>query len=505
MVLPRIRVVPTGSGARAVQVIWHYRDNKPVLDHVGSAHTDEELALLNARAQRLIDDRQPRLAIDSDAAKAATGSAEAPLAITGERAGYLIDAIGGVYRRLGFDTATEGDQVFEHLVIARIVQPGSKLDSIETLAEIGIRSASYPTIKRRLPIYAKPGFQDGLTRACAAKAGIGPGVLVLFDVTTLYFETDTPDELRIPGYSKERRLEPQITVGLLSDETGFPLAVGAFEGNKSEKLTMLPMIEQLQRTYDLTRVTVVADSGMFSAANKKSIIEAGLGYILGTRIAQVPYPIARWRREHPDLDYVDGQIWEIADRTGRGPEGVPHSITYYQYSADRARRSRKGIAEQVRKAEDAVAGKTAVKRNRYVDLHRPTKTVNYELAEKNTALAGIKGYETNQIDLNADQVINAYRQLLRIEKAFRMSKSDLKARPVYHRTKDSIDAHLTIGMAAMAVGHELEHRTGLSLRRLVRTLKRYRTFELSISGHTVHAATPLPADAQALIQRLAKT
>ncbi|WP_297103150.1 hypothetical protein [Tessaracoccus sp.] len=192
MVLPRIRVVPTASGARAVQVIWHYRDNKPVLDHIGSAHTDEELVLLNARAQRLIDDRQPRLALDGDAAKAATGSVEAPLAIAGERAGYLIDAIQGVYRSLGFDTATNGDEVFEHLVMARIVHPGSKLDSIETLAEIGIRSASYRTIKRRLPVYAKPGFQDGLTRACAAKAGIGPGVLVLFDVTTLYFETDTP-------------------------------------------------------------------------------------------------------------------------------------------------------------------------------------------------------------------------------------------------------------------------------------------------------------------------
>ena len=171
MVLPRIRVVPTASGARAVQVIWNYRDNKPVLDHIGSAHTEEELVLLSARAQRLIDDRQPRLAID--AGGLATGSVEAPLAIAGERAGYLIDAIQGVYRSLGFDTATGGDEVFEHLVMARIVHPGSKLDSIETLAEIGIRSASYPTIKRRLPVYAKPGFQDGLTRSCAVKAGIG--------------------------------------------------------------------------------------------------------------------------------------------------------------------------------------------------------------------------------------------------------------------------------------------------------------------------------------------
>ncbi|MDF1490276.1 hypothetical protein P0D62_18225 [Tessaracoccus sp. HF-7] len=73
-------MVPTGSGARAVQVIRRYRDSKPVLDHIGSAHTDEELALVSARAQRLIDDRQPRLAIGAEVAM--TGSAEAPLAIS---------------------------------------------------------------------------------------------------------------------------------------------------------------------------------------------------------------------------------------------------------------------------------------------------------------------------------------------------------------------------------------------------------------------------------------
>ena len=102
-------------------------------------------------------------------------------------------------------------------------------------------------------------------------------------------------------------------------------------------------------------------------------------------------------------------------------------------------------------------------------------------------------------------MINAYRQLLRIEKAFRMSKSDLKARPIYHRLKESIDAHLTIVMAAMAVGCELETRSGLSLKRLVRTLKRYRTFRLDINGHTIHAAAPLPPDVQTLVQQLTQT
>lgn len=117
-------------------------------------------------------------------------------------------------------------------------------------------------------------------------------------------------------------------------------------------------------------------------------------------------------------------------------------------------------------------------------------------------MAGIKGYQTNRTSLSPEQVIHSYRQLLKIEKSFRMSKSDLKARPIYHRKRDSIDAHLTVVMAAMAVGHLLEQRSGLSLKRLVRTLKKYRTFESQVAGHTVHAASPIPDDAAELICRL---
>ncbi|GAB2505883.1 hypothetical protein CATRI_04510 [Corynebacterium atrinae] len=275
--------------------------------------------------------------------------------------------------------------------MARIVQPGSTFDSVETLAEIGMESASYPTINRRLPKYATTQFRDRLTSACASHAGIGPGVLVLYDVTTLYFETDKEDDLRKPGFSKERRLEPQITVGLLSDATGFPLAVGAFEGNMAETRTMVPMIRRFQESFHVDEITVVADAGMFSAGNKAAIVEAGLDYILGTRFRDIPYPVATWRTNNPGQDYVDGQIWMIADRTGRGPDGVPHSVTYYQYSWDRARRTLKGIDEQVAKAEKAVAGTIAVKRNRFVDLKAPNKQVNWALVDKNKALAGIKG------------------------------------------------------------------------------------------------------------------
>ena len=502
---PKIRTVPTASGATAVQVIWQYTNRKPVLDHLGSAHTEEELALLTAQAQRLIDGDQLGLdlGISTEVTMpAGTGAHDNPVPITSEKAGHLIDAIRGAYQQLKLDHATDDDAVFFDLVAARLIHPGSKFESIETLAEVGRASASYRTIQRRLPLYATTPFRDKVTHALATYAAIGPGVMVLFDVTTLYFETDKEDDLRKPGFSKERRLEPQITVGLLSDARGFPLAIGAFEGNKAETHTMVPMIQRLRDAYGLDDITVVADAGMFSAGNKKAVVDAGLHYILGTKEREIPYPLAAWRKNHPDATYTDGQVWTYADRAGRGPDGIPHTLTYYQYSWDRARRTLKGIDEQIAKAERAVAGQVPVKRNRYVDLKAPNKQVNHALAEKHRALAGVKGYETSRVDLDADQVISAYRQLFKIEKAFRMAKSDLKARPIFHRKKDSIDAHLTIVMAAMATGHVLEQASGLSLKRLIRTLKKYRSFTIEVAGQTVHAQSPVPAEVQNILDQL---
>jgi hypothetical protein len=123
---------------------------------------------------------------------------------------------------LGFDTASDGDPVFEAFVLARIIEPTSKLDSRRVLTEVGVRPPAYRTLTRRLPGYATDPFREALAAMCAAHVGLGPGVLVLYDVTTLYFETDAGDGFREPGFSKERRLEPQITVGLLTDAEGFP-------------------------------------------------------------------------------------------------------------------------------------------------------------------------------------------------------------------------------------------------------------------------------------------
>ena len=126
--------------------------------------------------------------------------------------------------------------------------------------------------------------------------------MVLYDVSTLYFETDVGDGFREPGYSKQRRLEPQITIGLLTDARGFPLMVEAFEGNRAETTTIIPSLQAFQAAHALPEITVVADAGMLSDGNLRALSGAGLRFIVGQKIPEVPYVVRKWMDAHPGQD-----------------------------------------------------------------------------------------------------------------------------------------------------------------------------------------------------------
>jgi Transposase DDE domain len=504
-VSPYVRTVKTSSGAMAVQIVYSSRRGSREIEHLGSAHSGAEVELLKAAARQRLAAGQGELDLGLD-----TAAAGGPLPITASRMGCLLDALSHAYRVLGFDQASGGDEVFEQLVPARIIEPVSKADSARVLEEAGVAPASYPTVSRRLRVYAKDSWRERLSAACARHAGLGPASLVLYDVSTLYFETDEGDGFREPGFLKEQRLEPQITIGLLTDQGGFPLMVSAFEGNKAETKTMLPVITSFMAAHDLPDVTVVADAGMVSEANQKAIEAAGLSFILGMKIPHVPYAVAQWHREHRGEQIRDGHVftqpWPAGPNGGRRDQ-----VIYYQYRHDRARRTLRGIDEQVRKAEQAVTGKAPVKRNRFIQLSGGTRSVNRELEAKARALAGIKGSITNLracpdgTPVTADFVITAYHQLFQIERSFRMAKSDLQARPVYHRKRDSIEAHLTLVFAALAVSRWIERQTGWSIRKFVKTARRYRTIQIQAGPHIITAADPLPDDLRQALEAINNT
>jgi hypothetical protein len=513
-VVAYVRTVKTASGARAVQIVHSQHRGSRDIEHIGSAHTDADLELLKAVARQRLAAGQGELDLRLPDSPANGGG---PLPITSTRAGHLLDALGRGYDALGFAAAAEHDEVFKALVLARIIEPTSKLDSLRVLEETGAAMPSYATVKRRLRVYAtgrkavdadEPEFDAAggpwrarLARACAHHVRLGPATLLLYDVTTLYFETDSADGFREPGFSKERRLEPQITVGLLTDGAGFPLMVHAFEGNRAETTTMVPVLQSFLDAHDLTDVTVVADAGMVSDANKHALEDAGLSFILGARIPDVPYVVKAWRQAHPDTEIPDGHVFVQPWPAGPADKRRDHTI-FYQYRADRARRTLRGIDQQIAKAENAVAGLAPVKRNRYVSLTGATKTVNRKLEAKNRALAGIKGYITNLENPEPDQVIGAYSRLLQVEKSFRMSKTDLAARPIFHHTRESIEAHLTIVFAALAVSRWIENTTGWSIKRFVTTARRYRTIEIQAGDHTITAADPVTAELQTALDAI---
>jgi hypothetical protein len=499
--VPYVRTVRTSSGATAVQIVYSSHRGSRQIGHLGSAHTAAEVELLKAAARQKLAAGQGELELGLD-----TGAPGGPLPITSSRMGHLLDALWQAYDVLGFGQATAGDEVFFQLVAARVIEPVSKLDSLRVLEEAGLAPASYPTVNRRLPVYARDAWRQRLSAACAAHAGLGPASLVLFDCSTLYFETETGDGFRESGFSKERRLEPQITIGLLTGADGFPLMVSAFEGNKAETKTMLPVISAFMAVHDLPDVTVVADAGMVSEANQKAIEAAGLSFILGAKIPYEPYVVQWWRREHPGQPVPDGHIF--TQPWPAGPSGGRGKVIYYQYRHDRARRTLHGIGQQVANAEKAVAGQVPVKRNRFIRLSGGTRTVNRDLEARARALAGLKGYVTNLAacpdgtPVTPEFVIGAYHQLFQIEKSFRMAKSDLQARPIYHRTRDSIEAHLTIVFAALAVSRWIEARTGWSIRKFVKTARRYRTIEIQAGDQVITAADPLPSDLREALNKI---
>lgn len=191
------------------------------------------------------------------------------------------------------------------------------------------------------------------------------------------------------------------------------------------------------------------------------------------------------------------QPWPAGETAGRSDH-----VYYYRYKADNARGTLKGIDEQVAKAENAVAGRASVERNRFVKLSSAEKTVYRELETKARSLAGIKSYVTKLTDQPAEFVISAHHRLPQVEKSFRMSKGDLRARPIYARLRDSIDANLQIVIAALAVSRWIEETTDWSIRRFVRTLRIYRNATITISEHDIEAAVPLEPDAANAVEAI---
>ncbi len=522
-----------------MQIAEYVDGRRRIVTHLGSAHTEAELGLLLERARGLLVDAGQDgfdLGIEATPPKAGLVAPAADVGlfamqqqrvdrslvaaprVVGTSSRLLFEVFAGVYSDLGFGVVA--DETFRDLVIARIVEPTSILDTGRVLSDLGQAPASEKTMRRTLGRAQRRGYRDQIATVCFHHAVTSGDVsLCLYDVTTLYFEAEKEDDLRKVGYSKERRVDPQVVVGLLVDRHGFPLEIGCFPGNKAETTTIVPIIQAFQKRHDLADLVVVADAGMLSASNLRELDDAHLRFIVGSRLTKAPVDLESHFRWHGDA-FTDGQIIDtITPRTQRTIENdakvkaepvwnpAEHTGSWravWAYSTKRAVRDTTTLTLQENRAKEVVAGNKNARMPRFVKTTNGARSLDQSALARARRLVGLKGYVTN---INAEkmpaaEVIASYHDLWHVEQSFRMSKTDLRARPMFHHTKDAIEAHLTIVFTALAVSREVQNRTGLALRNIIRQLRPLRSATIAINGAEQTFPPAIPTDKQAILDAI---
>jgi transposase len=366
--------------------------------------------------------------------------------------------LGKIFNEIGFNKIA--DELFRHLVIARLIYPVSKLKTIDYLQKYKGITLHVNEIYRyldklhdsQIKEVQKISFNHTL-QVLGNKLSI-----VFYDVTTLYFEAADEDDLRKTGFSKDgKHSQPQIVLGLLVSENGYPLDYEIFEGNKFEGHTMLPVIEAFKTKYKMEQLIVVADAGLMSAKNIKALIEQHYDFVIGARIKNETFDI---QQKILDLKLVHEQSAEL-----QKDDTLRLIISYSETRAknDNYNRSR-GMERLKKQLEKGKLTKENISNkgyNKYLKLEGEIKVnIDEEKFKDDTKWEGLKGYLTNT-DLDKETVLSYYKQLWQIEQTFRITKTDLRIRPIYHYKRRRIEAHICIAFAACKVYKELERQLRL--------------------------------------------
>ncbi|HET8860421.1 IS1634 family transposase, partial [Marivirga sp.] len=362
--------------------------------------------------------------------------------------------LGQIFHDIGFSKVK--DEYFKHLVIGRIAYPKSKLKTTEYLLRYHHIDWDEDQVYRYLDkLYStQKEIVQQISYDHTLKVLDHNISVVFYDVTTVYFEIDQEDELRKTGFSKEgKHQHPQIVLGLLVSKNGYPLAYEIFEGNKFEGHTMLPVVDAFKQKYNLNQLIIVADSGLLSNTNIEELQQKGYEFILGARIKTEKDSI---KKKILALNLSNGQSAVI----NKG--AIKLIITY---SDDRAKKDRYNREKGLRRLEKQLKSGKLTKSNinnrgynKFLKLEGEINIfIDQEKLENDCKWDGLKGYVSNA-KMNKSEIIENYQHLWQIEKAFRIAKSDLKIRPVYHRLQRRIEAHICISFVAYKVYKELERQ-----------------------------------------------
>jgi transposase len=442
------------SGSISVQILKKEGRKNILIQTVGSSKDSSKVEELYQEALRLIPilEKRPTFNFLSENDKKLLSFSQtlnnANISVVGAKLVF-----GTLFDRIGFDVIK--NPLFKDLVLSRILYQGSKLKLVEYLRRYEHREVSIGRIYRFLDKLNCQYKEEVEAIAFRHTQKILNTISVVFyDMTTLYFEAQDEDDFRKIGFSKDGKFQnPQIMLGLLVGEQGYPIGYELFEGNTFEGHTLIPVLEKFQEKFHLRKPIVVADSGLLSRKNIQQLKAKGYTYILGARIKNTSDALA-WRIMELNLS-TDGAMASLEQE-----EEERLIITYSDSRAKKDRHNRqKGLARLEKKVRSGMLNKEHINArgyNKYLRLSNEVKVeIDYRKFEADGAWDGLKGYTTNAT-LPCKTVVENYANLWHIEKAFRMSKSDLQIRPIYHYTKRRIEAHISISFVAYTLYKELE-------------------------------------------------
>jgi len=476
------------SGSVSVQIISKARGKYRVIKTIGSAQTEQQIQKLwfigKQEIERLTS--QSRIFVseqDTFVDQVMESLANANIRTVGPEIIF-----GRIYDKIGFGQVDA--DMFRHLVIARLAFPLSKLKTVEYLYRYQGVNLDVDAVYRfldKLNIQLKQQIEQ-IAFAHTLKVLKGNLSVVFYDMTTLYFEASDEDDLRKTGFSKDgKHKNPQIYLGLLVGLGGYAIGYDIFEGGIYEGHTLIPFLEKITARFSLGKPVVIADAGLLSNDNLKALKQQNYQYIIGARLKNTSLQIQqkilskRWR---------DGKVVQL-----RKDEETKLIVSFLQNRAakDEHNRNRglKRLEKQIKSGKLTKSNINNKGYNKYLKLKgKLTIEIDYQKFEADKAWDGLKGYITNT-QLTARQVIENYNNLWHIEKAFRMSKTDLRIRPIYHQLRHRIEAHICIAFTAYCIYKELERtlygeKSSLSLKKASElTHNMYQiTYTLPESKHT---------------------
>ena len=371
--------------------------------------------------------------------------------------------------------------LFKSLVISRLLYPGSKLELINYLSYFKNIDITSDKIYRFLDTLYQDEIKSRIETCVfehTKKIMNGEIILTFYDVTTLYFESESEDDLRRVGFSKEGKIaRPQIQLGLFTTLEGYPLSFEVYEGNKYEGHTLIDVLKKFQDRFQLDKKPiVVADRGMLNNDNIAYLENNNYKYILAYKIKNISNDL---KEEIKNLTFIDDNVTHniefkkvipFADENDKKQTIHVNQRLVLSYSTQRAKKDKYNRNKAIQRLENKIkSSKTITKKDlklsyyaKYIDLDdnnsKITFNINNQKIIEDEKLDGIKGFVTNDFTLTANEIIEHYNNQYEVERAFRISKTDLKIRPIYHRLETRIKAHILISFVSYAIYKEFDRK-----------------------------------------------